>query len=64
MKKRPDWFGAIVPKLRVGMHPVTLCVTSAQDLRLVSLAGRGASQAALPRRAWERSRRGKPLPWI
>jgi len=45
----------IVPTLCVGMHPVTLCVTIAQDASLVSLAERGASLAAFPRRAWERS---------
>ena len=33
--------------VRVGMHPVTLCVTI--------YSGRGASMAAFPRRAWERS---------
>ena len=38
----------IVPTLRVGMHPVTLCVT-------LSEAEHGASPAAFPRRAWERS---------
>ncbi len=34
----------IVPTLRVGMHPVTLCVT-------LSEAERGASLAAFPRGA-------------
>jgi len=43
----------IVPTLCVGMHPVTLRVTSAQDLRLASTAKCGASPAAFPRRAWE-----------
>ncbi|WP_178129261.1 hypothetical protein [Pseudomonas sp. ANT_J12] len=37
----------IVPTLCVGMHHVTLCVTSRAE--------RGASVAAFPRRAWERS---------
>ncbi|VVP26684.1 hypothetical protein PS838_04123 [Pseudomonas fluorescens] len=45
----------IVPTLRVGMQPVTLCVTtvsgSAQAVRLE----REASREAFPRRAWERS---------
>ncbi|MCY1449240.1 hypothetical protein D9M71_659660 [compost metagenome] len=41
---------SLVPTLCVGMHPVTLCVTLAK--------GRGASRAAFPRRAWERSSRG------
>ncbi len=36
----------IVPTLRVGMHPVTLCVT-------LHKAGRRASGAAFPRRAWD-----------
>ncbi|SDT18534.1 hypothetical protein SAMN04490191_3428 [Pseudomonas lini] len=45
----------IVPTLRVGMHPVTLCVTIAQDSSLASRAERGASPAAFPRGAWERS---------
>ena len=45
----------IVPTLCVGMHPVTLCVTIAQDSSLASTAGRGASPAAFPRGAWERS---------
>jgi hypothetical protein len=36
----------IVPTLRVGVNPVTLRVTT---------SGRGASGAALPRGAWERS---------
>jgi hypothetical protein len=47
----------IVPTLRVGMHPVTLRVTLAQDSNLVSTAERRASPAAFPRRAWERSGR-------
>jgi len=38
----------IVPTLRVGTHPVTLRVTRAP-------VGRGASVAAFPCRAWERS---------
>ncbi len=45
----------IVPTLCVGMHPVTLCVTIAQDSSLASTAERGASPAAFPRGAWERS---------
>jgi len=45
----------IVPTLCVGIHPVTLRVTPAQDLNLASSAGRRASEAAFPRRAWERS---------
>gem|GEM_PF-5834323 len=45
----------IVPTLCVGIHPVTLRVTIAQDLNLASSAGRRASEAAFPRRAWERS---------
>ena len=36
----------IVPMLRVGMQPGTLCVPKAE---------RGASVEAFPRRAWERS---------
>jgi hypothetical protein len=47
----------IVPTLRVGMHPVTLRVTIAQDSNLASTAGRRASPAAFPRGAWERSGR-------
>ena len=47
----------IVPTLCVGMHPVTLRVTLAQDSSLASTAERGASLAAFPRRAWERSRK-------
>jgi len=45
----------IVPTLRVGMHPVTLRVTIAQDSSLASTAERRASPAAFPRGAWERS---------
>ncbi|QAY86501.1 hypothetical protein CUN61_22210 [Pseudomonas arsenicoxydans] len=52
--------------LRVGMHPVTLRVTLAQDSSLVSTAERRASPAAFPRGAWERSTatasRAGPLP--
>src|SRR5690349_4767131 len=47
----------IVPTLRVGMHPVTLLVTVAHGSHHASSAGRGASLAAFPRRAWERSYR-------
>jgi hypothetical protein len=50
----PEKFVLIVPTLCVGMHPLTLCVTTLR-------AGRGASQAAFPRGAWERSvSRGRP----
>jgi hypothetical protein len=45
----------IVPTLCVGMHPVTLRVTLAQDSSLVLTAERRASPAAFPRGAWERS---------
>jgi hypothetical protein len=46
--------GMIVATRRVGMHPVTLCVTSPGADSATS-SGRGASRAALPRGAWERS---------
>jgi hypothetical protein len=45
----------IVPTLCVGMHPVTLRVPPAQDSSRASTAERGASPAAFPRGAWERS---------
>src|SRR3989344_6573727 len=45
----------IVPTLCVGMHPVTLRVSIAHGSRSASSAERGASLAAFPRRAWERS---------
>ena len=45
----------IVPMLCVGMQGVTLRVTLAQVLGRAWVAGRGASQDALPRGAWERS---------
>jgi hypothetical protein len=45
----------LVPTLCVGTHPVTLRVTTAQDLNLALPTGRRASGAAFPRRAWERS---------
>ena len=50
----------IVPTLCVGMHPMTLRVTVAHGSRRVSSAERGASLAAFPRRAWERSMRTAP----
>ena len=37
------------------MHPLTLRVTLAQNSSPASRAERGASPAAFPRRAWERS---------
>jgi hypothetical protein len=55
--RSPRGLMLIVPTLRVGMHPVTLRVTIAQDSSLMSTAERRASQAALPRGAWERSGR-------
>ncbi|XUK67042.1 hypothetical protein ABMA08_11730 [Pseudomonas yamanorum] len=45
----------IVPTLCVGMHTVTLRVTIARGVNPAVPAGRGASEAAFPRRAWERS---------
>ncbi len=44
----------IVPTLCVVMHPVTLRVTHAR------VKERGASQAAFPRGAWERSAPAQP----
>jgi hypothetical protein len=55
--RSPRGLMLIVPTLRVGMHPVTLRVTIAQDSSLMSTAERRASQAAFPRGAWERSGR-------
>jgi hypothetical protein len=49
----------IVATLCVGMHPVTLRVTIAHGSRHAPSAERGASLAAFPRRAWERSQRGQ-----
>jgi hypothetical protein len=55
--RSPRGLMLIVPTLRVGMHPVTLRVTIAQESSLVSTAERRASPAAFPRGAWERSGR-------
>jgi hypothetical protein len=49
----------IVATLCVGMHPVTLRVTIAHGSGHAPSAERGASLAAFPRRAWERSHRAQ-----
>ena len=45
----------IVPTLRVGMQPLTLCVIAVFNKAKVVKLERGASRDAFPRRAWERS---------
>jgi hypothetical protein len=58
--KRPVWppsvlqCALIVPTLRVGRNPLTLCVTWRRD-NAAATAERGAFRAAFPRRAWKRS---------
>jgi len=51
----------IVPTLCVGMPQGTLRVPAALPTSSLTPMGRGASRAAFPRGAWERSRESQPM---